>query len=625
MKTLHLIIATCLLASAANCFAQKNFSLKGRVLDQQAVPVKGASVVNIADRTESVTTDSLGMFQLFTEQPLARVEVSKPGYAATLLDVGHRTFVEVVLGIAVDHKLVMEPVREETIAKDAIAAPEVYTKAEYHMRSVVSGCVGAEQQPAWNTESYSPIQENGFRAVTDEPLSTFSIDVDRASYTNVRRFINGGQLPPVDAVRIEEMINYFDYEYDAPVGDDPVNIFTEVSQAPWNPEHRLLHIGIKAREMDKEELPPSNLVFLIDVSGSMNSANKLPLLKSAMKMLVQELREEDHVAIVVYAGAAGLVLESTPGNKKAEINSAIERLSAGGSTAGGAGIKLAYEVARQGFRKNGNNRVILATDGDFNVGASSDAEMQRLIEEKRQEGVFLTVLGFGMGNYKDSKMEILADKGNGNYAYIDNITEARKTLVSEFGGTLFAVAKDVKIQVEFNPANVAEYRLIGYENRRLNNEDFNDDTKDAGEMGVGHVVTVLYEIVPAGKSAGKVDPLKYQAQREPASGSVFTGELATFKLRYKEPDGAASKLMSKVINKDSKAIQQASNNLQWSAAVAGFGMLLRNSEHKGAATYASLIELAEGATGTDKEGYRRECIQLMRSAELLAKNTTASR
>lgn len=442
----------------------------------------------------------------------------------------------------------------------------------------------------------------------------------------MRRFVNLGQMPPIDAVRVEEMINYSNYDYDSPKGSDPVKIYTEVAKAPWNEDHYLMHIGIKAKELDKGQLPASNLVFLIDVSGSMQSPNKLPLLKSAMKMLVSELRDNDHVAMVVYAGAAGLVLESTPGHEKEKINQAIDNLTAGGSTAGGAGIKLAYQVAADNLIKDGNNRVILASDGDFNVGASSEAEMQRLIEEKREECMFLTVLGFGMGNYKDSKMETLADKGNGNYAYLDNITEAKKTLVQEFGASLFTIAKDVKLQVEFNPAMVAEYRLIGYENRKLNNEDFNDNTKDAGEMGVGHVVTALYEVVPVGKGGpAKVDPLKYQPTKETADVAPikFSNEMATVKVRYKEPEGSQSKLLSKVISNDVVPMKLASNNVKWSASVAGFGMLLRKSDHKGSASYENVIELAQSALGEDENGYRRECVQLMKAANHLDKNTAS--
>ncbi|MGE6218636.1 YfbK domain-containing protein [Nubsella zeaxanthinifaciens] len=473
-----------------------------------------------------------------------------------------------------------------------------------------------------NNESYAKISENNFKRATDHPLSTFSIDVDAASYSNVRRYINGGNLPPKDAVRIEELINYFDYNYEQPKGDDPVNIVTEISAAPWNKAHRLVQIGLKAKNIPTEKLPSSNLVFLIDVSGSMEAPNKLPLLISSLRLLTDNLRDQDKVAIVVYAGNSGLVLPSTSGDNKQAIKEALSKLSAGGSTAGGAGIKLAYKVATDNFIKGGNNRIILATDGDFNVGASSDTDMQTLIEEKRKSGVYLTVLGFGMGNYKDSKMEVLADKGNGNYAYIDDINEARKVLINEFGGTLFTVAKDVKLQVEFNPSKVQAYRLIGYENRLLNNEDFNDDLKDAGEMGAGHTVTALYEIIPAGvesKFLKSVDALKYQ---KTSSSSNNTGnELLNVKMRYKQPDGDKSKLLQKaVVDNGGNLLQQASDNFKFSASVAMLGMLLRQSEFVQQGNFDTAIALAESAKGTDKEGYRAEYVKIAKSAKLLAKD-----
>ena len=477
----------------------------------------------------------------------------------------------------------------------------------------VSADYYSDQQ--FNTEGYSTIHENGYKNVLHNPLSTFSIDVDRASYANVRRFINQGVKPPVDAVRIEEMINYFNYDYPEPDGEHPFAVYTEVATCPWNEEHYLMHIGLKGLEIDKEELAPSNLVFLLDVSGSMNSPNKLPLLKSAFTLLVNELRPQDRVAIVVYAGAAGLVLESTPGNQKEKILAAIERLSAGGSTAGGAGLKLAYKVAMENFAEEGNNRIILATDGDFNIGASSNAEMERLIEEKRNQGVFMTVLGFGMGNYKDDKMEIIADKGNGNYAYIDNIQEARKVLVGEFGGTLFTIAKDVKFQIEFNPAQIKSYRLIGYENRLLNDEDFNDDKKDAGEMGAGHTVTAIYELVPlnAETDVPSIDPLKYQPEKI-SKRHTTNNELMTIKLRYKKPDGNKSTLMEIPFAGKVKDFSRASANLRFSAAVAGFGMILRDSENKGSFTIEDVLELAQSSRGEDEEGYRSEFIRLVKTA-----------
>ncbi|MFT6969745.1 MAG: Ca-activated chloride channel family protein [Roseivirga sp.] len=468
-----------------------------------------------------------------------------------------------------------------------------------------------------NSESYSEIKESGFKTPWKNPYSTFSIDVDAAAYSNVRRFINNGQKPPKDAVKVEEMINYFDYDYAGPTGKHPFAVQHEVAVAPWNAKHQLVHIGIQGEKIEMDDLPASSLVFLIDVSGSMNANNKLPLLKKSLKLLVNKMRAEDYVAIVVYAGAAGEVLPSTSGKNKGKIINALEQLSAGGSTAGGAGINLAYKIAKQNFIKNGNNRVILATDGDFNIGASSDKAMEKLIEEKREEGVFLTVLGFGMGNYKDSKMEVLADKGNGNHAYIDNILEAKKVLVTEFGGTLFTIAKDVKIQVEFNPATVQAYRLIGYENRRLNDEDFNNDKKDAGELGAGHTVTALYEIIPTGiKSEFKpLDDLKYQ-NTEIKRTSGNTEDLLTVKLRYKKPDGEESILLAQIIKNQTLELSATSDNFRWSAAVAGFGMLLHDSDFKNSLTFNDVVVLAKGAKGIDDAGYRAEFIKLVEMVEL---------
>ncbi|HOP00370.1 MAG TPA: VWA domain-containing protein, partial [Bacteroidales bacterium] len=468
----------------------------------------------------------------------------------------------------------------------------------------------------YNTEGYAPVNENGYRNVRNNPLSTFSIDVDNASYSNIRRFINSGSLPPADAVRIEEMINYFRYDYPEPRGEHPFSVYTELAVCPWNTRHHLLQVGLRGKSIDKSTLPPSNLVFLIDVSGSMNSPNKLPLLKSAFGLLVNELRPEDRVAIAVYAGAAGLVLESIPGNRKDLIMRAIEKLEAGGSTAGGAGLRLAYREAEKNFIKGGNNRIILATDGDFNVGETSNGSMERLVEEKRDLGVFITVLGFGMGNIKDDKMEIIADKGNGNYSYIDNLQEARRVLVREFGGTLFTLAKDVKFQLEFNPAIVDSYRLIGYENRLLNDEDFNDDTKDAGEMGAGHMVTALYEIVPAGSGEGipSVDPLKYQVSRK-KDDQKYSEELLTIKVRYKLPDGNISRLLEKPLANRPVHEGEISDNLRFAAAVAEFGMILRESEFRGTATMESAVALAASSRGGDADGYRAEMIRLIETSK----------
>ena len=463
--------------------------------------------------------------------------------------------------------------------------------------------------PPFNTESYANIDENDFKLVSASPLSTFSIDVDRASYANIRRFIQDGERPPVDAVRIEEMINYFPYDWGRLSGEHPFAVTTEVWESPWKSEHRLVRIGLHAQSIDTEDLPPGNLVFLLDVSGSMNSPDKLPLLQKAFALLVDQLRPQDRVAIVVYAGAAGLVLPSTPGSQKDEIAAALEKLRAGGSTAGGAGIKLAYEVARENHIDGGNNRVILATDGDFNVGASSDAEMIRLIEKERESGTFLTVLGFGTGNLKDSKMEQIADHGNGNFAYVDGLLEARKVLIEEMGGTLLTLAKDVKLQVEFNPARAAGYRLIGYENRLLADEDFNDDTKDAGELGAGHTVTALYEVVPVGMEVPRaVDALRYQPQPDDPPPAVFEGELMFVKVRYKDPDGTRSKLLEQPV---ADRVRSPSTNFRFASAVAGFGMLLRDSPHAGDLTLNDIVQMAERGKGDDPRGYRGEFIRLV--------------
>ncbi len=493
--------------------------------------------------------------------------------------------------------------------------------APYLVAAEAETDLSGRYNPDFNTEEYDRIVENPFLSVVANPLSTFSIDVDRASYSNARRFINEGSRPPVDAVRVEEFVNYFPYEYPEPSGEHPFSITTEVAPAPWRPEHRIIRIGLKGRSSGVADLPPSNLVFLMDVSGSMSSPDKLPLLKAAFRLLVNELRAEDHVAMVVYAGAAGLVLPSTPGDRKSEMLDALEALEAGGSTAGGAGIRLAYDVARENHIPGGNNRVILATDGDFNVGTSSDAELVRLIEEKREQGTFLTILGFGTGNLKDAKMEQLADHGNGNFAYIDNLMEARKVLVTEMGGTLLTIAKDVKIQVEFNPSLVGAYRLIGYENRLLRAEDFSDDTKDAGELGAGHTVTALYEVIPVGVDTDVtirgVDSLRYRSAGDilPWAGS---SELGFVKLRYKDPEGEASRLIEHVVVDEAEA---ASRDFQFAAAVAGFGMLLRDSEYCGSWTLADVLRTARPAVGADPHGYRAEFVRLVETVlqrELLA-------
>lgn len=479
--------------------------------------------------------------------------------------------------------------------------------------------------PGFNTEAYDHVVDNSFLAAARNPLSTFSIDVDTASYSNVRRFLTSGQLPPPGAVRIEELVNYFTYDDPAPQGDMPFSISIEVPECPWNAEHRLARIGLKGREIARENQPASNLVFLIDVSGSMNAPNKLPLVQAGLKMLVDQLGDQDRVAIVVYAGSSGLVLPSTGVDQKQTILSAIEHLHAGGSTNGGAGIQLAYQTATENFIKGGTNRVILCTDGDFNVGVTSQDELVRLIEEKARSKIFLTVLGFGMGNYQDSRLEKLADKGNGIYGYIDTLAEARKLLVEQMQGTLITIAKDVKLQIEFNPARVASYRLVGYENRLLKSEDFNNDAKDAGDIGAGHSVTALYELILVGESRGEeivqasaVDPLKYQKPATATEAAALNDELFTIALRYKLPDADVSRRIEFVAHDRGLKVSQASRDFTWSAAVASFGMLLRDSPYKGNATYAAVAELAQAARGADLAGHRAEFLQLVETASKLS-------
>lgn len=599
-------------------------TIQGIVTDKRdGSPLPGVQV-SIPKSKKGTVTDSKGKYVISVNDTDEALRFSFVGYKTQVLKIGSKT--QINLALAPDDQTLNEVVvrkvaglrigrAEKRITGDASASMIQYEAAPIYSQKAIL-------YTPTNTESYANIQENAFHNPDQTPLSTFSIDVDAASYSNVRRYLNNGGLPPKDAVRIEEMINYFDYDYPQPQGNDPVNIITEISTAPWNNKHKLVQIGLQGRKIKTEQLPASNLVFLIDVSGSMAQPNKLPLLVSSFKLLTNQLREKDKVAIVVYAGNSGLVLPSTTGDHKNTIKEALNKLSAGGSTAGGEGIELSYKIASQHFIKGGNNRVILATDGDFNVGASSDKDMEQLIEEKRKSGVFLTVLGYGMGNTKDSKMETLADKGNGNYAYIDNITEARKVLVNEFGGTLFTIAKDVKLQVEFNPAKVQAYRLIGYENRLLQDKDFNDDRKDAGDLGSGHTVTALYEIIPVGVQSSfspSVDPLKYQENKKNTSKNN-SPEMLTVKLRYKQPDGNSSKLLQKSVIDTSNIFEGSSNNFRFAAAVAEFGMLLRQSDFKQNASFAQVISLTEQSMGKDTEGYRSEFLKLVKSSQLLAKD-----
>lgn len=623
-------------------------TVSGKIIDDQGNPIPSASVAVKGTNTATVSGND-GTYQLTISDKNAVLIFSAAGYKTQEIKIKGRTKVDVSLktfaGTELQEVVVIGYGQQsrKDLSYPSTVAPQNYiegkaagitvnkqsTNAKIKIRgnSTINGYntnAGLYDQKAedFNTEGYDNINENKFLKATDNPLSTFSIDVDAASYSNVRRFLNQGQLPPAGAVRIEEMINYFHYEYPQPVNNQPFSINTEISDAPWNKHHKLVLIGLQGKKVPMENLPASNLVFLIDVSGSMQGPNRLPLVKSSMKLLVDQLREQDKVSIVVYAGAAGLVLKPTSGTEKTTIKDAIDNLEAGGSTAGGAGIKLAYKTANEYFVKGGNNRVILCTDGDFNIGESSDDAMERLIENERKSGVFLTVLGYGMGNYKDNKMQKLADKGNGNHAYIDGISEAKKVLVNEFGGTLFTIAKDVKLQIEFNPSKVQGYRLIGYENRMLAKEDFNDDKKDAGELGSGHTVTALYEVIPVGVKSDflkDVDPLKYQENDKPLSKTSHTDEIMTVKLRYKAPDGEVSKLIEHPLKDDQLSISKTSDNFRFAASVAEFGMLLRNSEFKASASFDNIIRMAKKAKGNDEEGYRSEFIRLVENAQLLAK------
>lgn len=601
MKKLLLLLSMVMVFSL-NAMA---LPITGSVYDETGNPLPGVTIVE-KGTTNGAQADKYGKYSIQVNDTNSTLVFSFVGFQTEEIRVGKKQQINVILYADVQQlqEVVLEDVSSSSLRKRLNATGAV-------SRAAGPSYMVGESNPFHNTESYDAIEENIFHKSADKPLSTFSIDVDAASYSNMRRFLHMGQLPPKDAVRIEEMINYFHYDYEGPKDDKPFAIHTAKTKAPWNEDHLLVKIGIQGKKLAMEQLPPSNIVFLLDVSGSMNAPNKLPLLVSSLKMLTNELRPQDKVAIVVYAGAAGLVLPPTDGANKPAIIEALENLEAGGSTAGGAGIKLAYKVAKEHFVEGGNNRVILATDGDFNIGASSNGEMQRLIEEKREEGVFLTVLGFGMGNYKDSKMETLADKGNGNYAYIDNILEAKKVLVTEFGGTLFTIAKDVKIQVEFNPNVVQAYRLIGYENRKLNDEDFNDDKKDAGELGSGHTVTALYEIIPVGVKSNftkEVDDLKYQSQT--ITGD--TDELLTVKFRYKEPDKNTSQLIEQPLANDGSFDED--KNLNWAATVASFGMVLRDSEFKGNLTFSKILTMAHQSAGVDEFGYRAEFIKLVNIA-----------
>ncbi|MCB9448351.1 MAG: von Willebrand factor type A domain-containing protein [Flavobacteriales bacterium] len=628
MKT---FVTFCLLIVSLATYSQSNYRLKGKVYDKATGDEVIGAVVLVTDTTGTETStlsDVGGMFAInLKHQGPFRIRVSFIGYK--------QIDIEGVMLTAVKTKELEISLEEESVQLDAVC---ITVEKKPLAKQCVSVCystvagvsgrrrrAGKDKSQAYgysyqppaglpvNTESYSKIRDNKFQSVQSDPLSTFSIDVDNASYSNVRRMINHGEKPDPDAGRIEEMINYFPYDYPMPEDGSPFSITTEYGACPWDEDHHLLRVGIQAtRKLEKDNMN-SNLVFLVDVSGSMNDPDKLPLVVRSLQLLTDQLKNNDRVAIVVYAGAAGVVLPSTPARKKEQIMDALNQLSAGGSTAGGEGIEMAYEIASQNFIKNGNNRVILATDGDFNVGVSSTDELTKLIEKKRDKGIYLTICGYGMGNYKDDRMEAISNAGNGNYFYIDNFNEARKVFSTDVLANLYTVAKDVKIQVEFNPANVQSYRLIGYVNRLLEDEDFNDDTKDAGEVGAGHRVTALYEIVPAGSKskAGKnlVDSLKYQRTSDV---SVFGNEIATLKLRYKKPDENESRLLVHPVSSDPAV---ASQDYTFSVAVAAFGMLLRDSKDKGKLTYDDVLRMAKEGKGKDDEGYRAEFISMVKMAE----------
>jgi Ca-activated chloride channel family protein len=605
------------------------------VVSDSSEPLPGASVV-IKGTTKGVQTNIDEKYSIkakigdiliysFIGYDSKNITVGTANVINVKLSENSKIIEEVVvtssLGIKREKNTVLKSAKEITINCNN---PSVY----HNLQNKVSGIqvitnakgikINGKKTENYDDESYDNFLENPFESPKTAPLSTFSIDVDNASYTNVRRFINNGQVVPKDAVRVEEMVNFFKYNYPQPLRENPFSINTEYSDCPWNSNNKLVRIGLQGKIIETDNLPASNMVFLIDVSGSMSDINKLPLLKESLKILVKQLRNEDKISMVVYAGAAGLVLPPTSGKDKKTIIDALDKLQSGGSTAGGAGIELAYKVAQENFIKGGNKRVILATDGDFNVGSSSDTDMQTLIEEKRKSGVFLTCLGYGMGNYKDSKLETLADKGNGNYAYIDNIQEANRFLGKEFKDSMFAIAKDVKIQIEFNPKHVQAYRLIGYENRKLRDEDFTNDTIDAGELGSGHTVTALYEIIPRGvKSDLYNEPtdLKYSVMAEPSSKN-YSEELATIKFRYKKPDGDKSIEIGAIIANKASNLQSTSEDFKFCASVAWFGLKLRDSKLVVNKSNDAILELANQGLTNDFEGYRAEFIRLIENVRL---------
>jgi len=621
LKAICIIAVLCI---TGLMYAQSNLmTVTGKVTDNETGdPLVGVFIAEKGTKNGTVTNIK-GDYSVSVKQGSTLV-FSYIGYIKQEVNVTKST---INVSLKPDKQLLEEKVvvahATQEMRAPAISISDVKSVEAYE---IVADAISYVASPRYsydseNNESYSSFAENRFKDAKTDPLSTFSLDVDVASYSNVRRMINQGRKPEKDAVRVEQFINYFSYDYPNPTGKHPIHIQTETQACPWNKDHLLVRIGVKAKEVPAENIPASNFVFLIDVSGSMYSPNRLPLVKSSLKLLTNNLRDKDRVAIVVYAGAAGEVLPSTSGADKQKIFEALDALEAGGSTAGGAGIELAYKVAQKNFIKGGNNRIILCTDGDFNVGVSSEKGLENLIEEKRQTGVYLTILGYGMGNYKDSKLQILSQKGNGNHAYIDNLQEANRVLVQEFGSTMYAVAKDVKMQVEFNPAYFSAYRLVGYESRLLNKEDFNDDTKDAGELGAGHTVTAFYEIIPVGvkNPYGSVDELKYQ---KPATSEFTQGlknnEMMTVKLRYKPLDSENSILMEMPVMLSDRN-KAPSADYTFASAVAMFGQLLRNSDFKGTSTYDGVVALARKGLGEDRQGYRREFLRLAEAMKQLEK------
>lgn len=635
-KRFVFMLAAILLMTLLFAKSQANGSLSGVVRDNAGKAVEKVKVECYLDyqRVAVATSDSKGTYLIKELMPgTYTVQASKSGYELwerenVIIKCGQTEILNISLkpGPLVEKPIVppVEPERLDTDGgrtslKEMGVMYDMATGSAYHGNMMAMPSPGMNYLPPdWNTEDYNAITPNIFHSPLTDPLSTFSIDVDTATYSNVRRMLNQGQLPTPNTIRAEEILNYFSYNYPEPKGEHPFSVYTEMGVCPWNQKRNLVHIGIQGRKIDMSKAPANNLVFLLDVSGSMDYANKLPLVKQSMDLLLENMRPQDRIAIVVYAGAAGLVLPSTSGEERSKISDALTRLQAGGSTAGGAGIQLAYKTAVENLIPGGNNRIILCTDGDFNIGASSDADMTKLIEDNRNKGVFLTVLGFGMGNYKDNRLELLADKGNGNYAYIDDIMEARKVLVNEMGATLYTIAKDVKLQIEFNPAHVKAYRLIGYENRLLRDEDFRDDTKDAGELGAGHSVTAIYEIIPANskEEIPGLDPLKYQDVKI-SDEALKSPEVMTVKLRYKLPDADASIPLETPVYNKTLGLADVSETFNFSCAAVGYAMMLSDSEFKAALTWDMVRDLARNNLGQDAEGYRAEFLQLIEKAQQL--------